>query len=121
LRAYLIPTLTEQLNDFNVLSRGDCSCRETAIHRILSPLRDQQRSMEFPWMVTKDKVAAETPGQIITKTIPNFRKMADLGNSKTHDLINKGLTDEYGNTLIDEDGHELKLQTVAVGSRRHCH
>lgn len=68
--------------------------------------------------MANDKAAVETRGQIITKTKSNFRKMTDLGNSKTHDLINKGLTDEYGNTLIDEDGHELKLQTVAVGSRR---
>jgi hypothetical protein len=47
--------------------------------------------------------------EIVTAPIPKFRKISGIGNTKTNELINVGVTDDEGNVL--------KLETVAIGSR----
>ena len=48
--------------------------------------------------------------EIFTAPIPEFRKISGIGNTKANELINVGVT--------DDDGNVLKLETVAIGSRR---
>jgi hypothetical protein len=69
-------------------------------------------------MAAKNELRTGTIDEIQTTTIPQFRQISNLGNTKVHDLINNGLRDADGNIVIDDDGNALKLETVAIGSRR---
>lgn len=68
-------------------------------------------------MTVKAKRSA-TLDEIITAPIPEFLKISGIGKTKVHELINIGVTDDDGNVVTDDDGNVLKLETVAIGSRR---